>query len=85
MDAKTAARIEALKESMGWDDLKGVLAAQEDKFWKRHIATMKRGEPFDQRAMDFALGKLEGIRVLLDTPEKAARILAVNNSEEESA
>lgn len=82
MDAKTAARIEALRHASGWDDLKTHLEAQEEKFWKLHVAAVKRGEEINQRELDRALGKLDGIRALLSAPEKAARIMAVNNSEE---
>lgn len=83
MDDKKAARIEALRHSLGWEDLKEVLAEGEDRYWKRHVAAVKRGEVIDQRELDRAMGKLDGIRAILSAPEKAARILeAVNNSEE---
>jgi hypothetical protein len=75
VDPKTAARIESLKHSPAWDDLAQVLQEAEDKFWHRHIADVKAGNTIDQRELDRALGKLDGIRALLSAPEKAARIL----------
>lgn len=83
MDAKAAARIEALTHAMGWEDLKQELAVQEEKFWQRHIVDVKAGKPIDQRELDRALGKLDGIRTLLNAPVKAAKIMAVNESKEE--
>ena len=83
MDARTAARIEALKEAFGWDDLKTVLEEGEQKFWKRHIADVKAGKPIDQRELDRALGKIEGIRAILGAPEKAAAILLRERGKEE--
>lgn len=84
MDAKTAARIEALKHSTGWDDLKEVLAQGEEKFWNRHIAETKAGKPINQRELDRALGKLEGIRAILRAPEKAASIMEREAEQEKS-
>lgn len=84
MDAKTAARIEALTHSQGWDDLKAELEAQEERFWKAHIADMKNNKPIDQRELDRSLGKLDGIRAILSAPEKAARILARRDEQEVS-
>lgn len=84
MDAKTAARIEALTHSQGWDDLTAELEAQEEKFWQAHIAAMKLGKPMNQRDMDRAMGKLEGIRAILRAPQKAARVLLAVNKEQES-
>lgn len=75
MDAKTAARIEALRHSQGWEDLKEALEAQEEKFWDRHVKAVKRGEEIDRRELDRSLGKLDGIRAILGAPEKAAAIL----------
>lgn len=75
MDARTAARIEALKHSLGWEDLTAEFERQEEKFWKVHIADMKVGKAIDQRELDRSLGKLEGIRAILRAPEKAAAIM----------
>ena len=83
MDAKTAARIESLKHSPAWDDLTAELEAQEEKFWKIHIADLKHGKEIDQRELDRSLGKLDGIRAILRAPEKAAAIL-LRIEEEES-
>ena len=77
-----ASRLESLLHTPAWDELREVLEEQEEKFWNQHLAAVRRGEEIDQRKLDRALGKLDGIRALLDAPEKAARILAVNNSEE---
>lgn len=75
MDAKTAARIESLKHSPAWDDLLAEFERQEEKFWKTHINDMKVGKAINQRELDRALGKLDGIRAILRAPDKAASIL----------
>ena len=75
MDAKTAARIEAIRHSLGWEDLTAEFERQEEKFWKIHIADVKTGKAIDQRELDRALGKLDGIRAILRAPEKAAAIM----------
>jgi hypothetical protein len=85
MDAKVAARIEALTHSPAWDDLTAELQKQEDKFWTRHIADMKDGKAFNQREMDYALGKLDGIHALLRVPVKAATIMERQAKEEEAS
>ena len=85
MDAKTAARIQALKNLQGWDDLVEALTALEDKFWTRHKADLKAGKPIDQRELDRTLGKFDGIRVLLNAPDKAAAILLRENTEDDGA
>lgn len=85
MDAKTAARIQAITLSQGWDDLKAELDAQEERFWKRHIADVKSGKEIDQRELDRALGKLDGIRALLSVPEKAAAIMLREQQKEDDA
>ena len=82
MDHRTAARIEALRHSAGWEDLTAVLEEQEEKFWKRHIAAVKRGDEIDQRELARSVGKLDGIRAILSAPEKAATILLRANEEE---
>jgi hypothetical protein len=91
MDAKAhdqkvrAARIESLKHTPAWDEMASVLQQQEDKFWQRHIAGLKKGDALDQRALDRALGKLDGIRAILSAPEKAASIMERLDREEEEA
>lgn len=76
MDAKTAARIEALRHSLGWEDLTAEFERQEELFWKRHIADVKDPKKeIDQRELDRSLGKLDGIRAILRAPEKAAAIM----------
>jgi hypothetical protein len=84
MDAKTAARIESLTHSPAWDDLAGVLQEAEDKFWKRHIADLKAGDAIDQRELDRALGKLDGIRAVLRAPATAATIMLRESAKEKS-
>jgi hypothetical protein len=85
MDSKTAARIESLRHAPAWDDLTQVLEEQEDRFWKAHVADVKAGKPIDQRQLDRALGKLDGIRALLAAPEKAARILLRETEKDDAA
>jgi hypothetical protein len=85
LDAKTAARIQALTMSPGWDDLTEALTKLEDKFWQRHIADVKSGRPIDQRVLDRTLGKFDGIRVLLNAPDKAAAILLREVTEDDGA
>jgi hypothetical protein len=91
MDAKEhdqkvrAARIESLKHTPAWDELASVLQQQEEKFWKRHIADLKNGDALDQRALDRALGKLDGIRAILSAPGKAASIMERLEKAEEEA
>ena len=75
MDAKAAARIKALTLSTGWDDLTEALTALEEKFWVRHRAELKMGKAIDQRELDRTLGKFDGIRAILGSPDKAATIL----------
>lgn len=85
MDPKVAARIESLTHSPAWDDLTAELQAQEDKFWTAHIKSLKMGKAVNQRELDYALGKLDGIRAILRTPEKAASIMERANNEEEAS
>jgi hypothetical protein len=91
MDAKAhdlkvrSARIESLKNTLAWDELASVLQEQEDKFWTRHIADLKNGDAIDQRKLDRALGKLDGIRAILSAPGKAATIMERLDREEEGA
>ena len=91
MDGKThdqkirAARIESLKHTPAWDELASVLQEQEDTFWTRHIADLKLGKALDQRELDRALGKLEGIRAILSAPDKAASMMERLAKEEEEA
>lgn len=85
MDAKVAARIESLTHSPAWDDLTAELQKQEDKFWMRHIADLKGGKALDQRELDRAMGKLDGIRAILSAPGKAASILRRANDEQEAS
>ena len=76
MDAKTAARIESLTHSQGWDDLKEFFEGIESRYWKRHIADLKAGKPLDQRELDRALGHFDGIRAILKAPVKAAEVMS---------
>jgi hypothetical protein len=69
--------------SPGWDDLRAELAAQEERFWKRHVSDVKAGKPIDQRELDRALGKLDGIRALLGVPAKAAATVLRDKQEQE--
>lgn len=85
MDAKVAARIQALTTVSGWDDLKEILAAQEERFWDRHRADVKLGKPIDQRELDRAMGKLDGIRAILGAPDKADVIMRRSDEQEEEA
>ncbi len=85
MDAKAAARIQALKMSAGWTDLTEVLTELEEKFWKRHRADLKMGKPIDQRELDRTLGKFDGIRVILGSPDKAAAIMLRKAQEDDGA
>ena len=85
MDSKAAARIHALTLASGWDDLKTHLEEQEERFWKTHISDMKLGKPIEQRELDRALGKLEGIRSLLAAPDQAARILLREQEKDDAA
>jgi hypothetical protein len=91
MDAKEhdqkvrAARIESLKHTPAWDELASVLQQQEEKFWTRHIADLKNGDALDQRELDRALGKLDGIRAILSAPGKAASIMERLEKAEEEA
>lgn len=85
MDSKAAARIHALTLSPGWDDLKEHLDAQEERFWKAHVSAVKRGELIDQRDLDRARGKLEGIRALLSAPDKAAASLLRKQEKDDAA
>lgn len=76
MDAKTAARIEALRHTPGWDDLTEWLNEIDEKYWHRLLADMHgpKAKPVDQREIDFARGIKHGIRHLLMAPEKAAKV-----------
>lgn len=81
MDAKTAARIESLRHSSGWDDLVKVLADTVEKRSKTLLADLVNGKPLDQRKIDFENGVNHGIRILLNAPEKAAQIYERHNQE----
>ena len=85
VDSKTAARIESLKSTPAWDDLTAVLQAAEEKFWKVHVADVKAGKEIDQRQLDRALGRLDGIRALLSAPEKAAAIMLREQTKDDAA
>lgn len=80
-----ASRIESLNHTPAWDELTVVLQEQEDKYWKRHISAMKAGKALDQREIDRAMGKLDGIRAILSAPGKAASILERANDEQETS
>lgn len=85
MDSKVAHRIQALSAQAGWDDLKAELDAQEERFWARHRADVTAGKPIDQRELDRALGKLDGIRALMAAPAKAAAHLLREQEKEDDA
>jgi len=85
MDAKAAARIQALKLSQGWDDLTEALNETVAKRWNRVQADIQVGKPVDQREIDFARGVTYGIRVLLNAPAKAASIYERLNQEDDAA
>lgn len=87
MDAKTAARIESLRQSPGWEDLKEWLTEIDDKYWHRLMVSMQgpNAKPVDQREVDFARGIQHGIRHLLVAPEKAARIYERQTEEEKAS
>ena len=74
MDSKTASRIAGLKDAFGWQDLAEALAEIEEKKWSHITAAMKRGDPINQRDIDFQRGVTHGIRILLNAPDKAASI-----------
>ena len=74
MEAKAAARINALTQASGWEDLKTALEETVEKRWKRLNADMQAGKPVDQRDIDFERGVTHGIRVLLNAPAKAGSI-----------
>ena len=78
-----AARLEQLKLTPAWDELVEVLAEQEEKFWRQHRAAIRKGQALDQRELDRAMGKLDGIRALLSAPERAASIMAAHRKQEE--
>jgi len=76
MDAKTAARIEALRHSLGWEDLQAEFERQEEKYWNAHIADVKDPKKrIDEIQLARDMGKLDGIRAILRAPEKAAVIM----------
>jgi hypothetical protein len=85
MDAKAAARIHALTMSPGWDDLTQALTELEDKFWKRHIADLKIGKELEPLQLARSLGKFDGIRVILDAPDKAAAMMLREQEKDDAA
>ena len=84
MDSRTASRLAGLKESFGWQDLTETLESTTEKHWSHIQAAMKRGEPIDQRKIDFARGVEHGIRILLNAPDKAATIYARHTERQET-
>lgn len=84
MDSKTASRIAGLKESFGWQDLTEKLEETIEKRWQVVNSSMKRGDPINQRDIDFARGVEHGIRILLNAPEKAAQVFERQTKQEAS-
>jgi hypothetical protein len=90
-DAKTheerlrAARIMELKNTKAWDDLTEMLEGQAERFWTAQITQAKTGQAIDQRQIDYARGKLDGIRTILRAPEKAASMMERLTEQEEEA
>ena len=78
-------KLESLLGTSGWDELTAMLQEQEELFWKRHVAAVKRGEEIDQRQLDRAMGKLDGIRAILSAPGEAAAILLREQTGDEAA
>lgn len=66
------ARIAALKDTTGWDELEAELNRAEARYWKRHQADVKIGKPIDQRELDYMRGKFDAIKTILKQPDKAA-------------
>lgn len=84
MDAKRAARIEALLSVPGWDDLTSEIEEAEERYWRNHRARLTSGEPVDQREIDFMRGKFDAAKQLLKQPVRAQRILAKDAEKEET-
>jgi uncharacterized iron-regulated protein len=91
MDGKThdqklrVARIESLRSTQAWEELKSELEKQEEKYWTRHRADVAQGKYPDALSLARAMGKLDGIRAILRAPEKAATIMERLESEEEAS
>lgn len=79
------ARIMELKNTKAWDDLTAQLEGQAEKFWNAKVQEARTGKALDQREIDYARGKLDGIRAILRAPERAASIMARLDKEEEAS
>jgi hypothetical protein len=74
LDKAAASRIAGLKEAFGWEDLTEVLEKTVEKRWAVLHGSLRRGDPVNQRDIDFIRGVEHGIRILLNAPDKAASI-----------
>lgn len=85
MDAKRAARIEALLTVQGFAELGEELAEAEERYWRRHRAELEAGKPFDQREVDFMRGKFTAAKQIMWQPHRAHAILERIAEEERKA
>lgn len=84
MDSRTASRIAGLKEAFGWQDLTEALEQTIEKRWTIIHGSLKRGDAVNQREIDFARGVEHGIRILLNAPDKAAKVFERQTERQET-
>lgn len=62
-----------LKETPGWQELRQVAKVREEKYGRLLTAAMMRGEPVDQREIDFRRGFFAGMDYLLNSVDHAEK------------
>ena len=77
-------RIAALKGDPGWAELEEALTIADMKAWNRFTAELKTGSSFDPETLAELRGTSKAIRLILEAPDKAARIIARENERKDS-
>jgi len=76
---KHYSRIAALKTDPGWAELTEALTAADEKAWARFATELRHGTPYDPELLAELKGTSKAIKLILDAPDKAARVVAREN------
>lgn len=66
-----AIALRELATSTAWAELRAIADERRQEFFRTFAKTLMRGEPVDQRKVDYTAGYYQGIADLLRAPEKA--------------
>ena len=77
-------RIAALKTDPGWAELEEALKLADERSWRRLSLDLKQGKEVLDTTIAEMRGTSKAIKLILDQPDRAARIIARENERKDS-